>query len=417
MSSGETTGEAAVPFWRIVLAATAVSIVVTALKSYQIQMLIAVQDASKVRPQIGYAMAITALVAPAATVLAGFCSDRFGSGRTLAAGVVAAAFGLELFRYAQPGIGWNSAAALLGVGAGAAGTGVLMAIIAQSVPAKRLLSAVLVFAALPLLGKAIWQLFELAGGRSEGPADAALLAGVVLSGEAIRRLLDLFEWRGLAGIAAVALVLCWTLRTRQMPTGSGRLAAFEPGYALLVFGAGLAGATTFMTVYLYDFLRMNGLQDWRTGYACWAAFFIGGLIGLGAAVLTRSFPLKNQLAVLALGRTAAFLCFLLLPLTRDGAIAFFLLLGTSVLPVAPLSAVLTARLAGTRWLATLLGIVVAGYSFGAALGNYSAGLLYDASGSYDAALWLGCLLSVLAAAVSFLIREPTPAAEFALARQ
>jgi predicted MFS family arabinose efflux permease len=151
-------------------------------------------------------------------------------------------------------------------------------------------------------------------------------------------------------------------------------------------------------------LKDYGL-DYRTTYATLAAFSMGGLVGMLFAGCARDLSVKNQLALLSLGRAAAFLCFLLLPLSQVGAFADFFLLGAFLLPVLPLTAVLTDKLIGTRWLATLFGVQSVLYGIGGALGVFLSGSLYDAFKSYHPALWLACVASIVAAAACYFIRE------------
>jgi predicted MFS family arabinose efflux permease len=70
---------------------------------------------------------------------------------------------------------------------------------------------------------------------------------------------------------------------------------------------------------------------------------------------------------------------------------------------------LVGQMFGVRYLSTLYGIVFLSHQVGSFFGAWAAGLVYDSSGSYDAAWAASIALAVLAAVVHLPIRD-APAA-------
>ena len=72
----------------------------------------------------------------------------------------------------------------------------------------------------------------------------------------------------------------------------------------------------------------------------------------------------------------------------------------------PLIGGLVAELFGTRYLATLLGLSFVVHQAGASLGTWGGGLIFDLSGSYDAAWQIGTLIGFAAGVVQILAGGP-----------
>jgi len=75
---------------------------------------------------------------------------------------------------------------------------------------------------------------------------------------------------------------------------------------------------------------------------------------------------------------------------------------------------LVAVMFGTRYMATLVGIVTLSHQVGAFFGVLLGGYIRDATGSYDLLWWMGIALGFLAALIHLPIREqrailPAPA--------
>ena len=77
-------------------------------------------------------------------------------------------------------------------------------------------------------------------------------------------------------------------------------------------------------------------------------------------------------------------------------------MGLLWLSTVPPTVALCARNYGTRWLATIFGLVFLGHQIGGFTGAYLGGIVLDRTGSYDL-MWT---ISILAAAFAALIHLP-----------
>jgi predicted MFS family arabinose efflux permease len=75
--------------------------------------------------------------------------------------------------------------------------------------------------------------------------------------------------------------------------------------------------------------------------------------------------------------------------------------------LAPLIGGLVAEIFGTRYIATLLGLSFVVHQLGSSLGAWGGGLIFDLSGSYDAAWRIGTLIGFAAGVVQILAGGPT----------
>jgi hypothetical protein len=409
-------------FWRIVLAGAVVFAIADALAQIvPFRVLASIGERVKDRSVVSEPMGIRIFITLIATVLAGHIADRWGAGRVVAAGVLASTLSIELFRTTEPGLAWNAVAVLLGIGAAAAGGGVIGPVVAQRLPEARRLLGVAILSAVPLLGSASWQLFTLVHGMDSGPVIAFIgLVGLALGHDGVFRLLETFQWKGAAVLASVLVVLCLPLSRRpaeSAKTGETvRTGLAQRSYWLLGLGSLLAGMSSFLMVHLYGFLTVYGLTFSHAGNAlggAWLAYLSGGLLGVLLIACAQEAKLGVLLAMLACGRALGFAGLMVLPATTGWIAVSIFVLGACLLPVAPVSVALTARLTGTRWLATLYGLQFVLYGAGALLGVHAAGVLLDWLNSSYVMLWFaGCLASLMAATACFCIRErPEPNAE------
>jgi predicted MFS family arabinose efflux permease len=76
----------------------------------------------------------------------------------------------------------------------------------------------------------------------------------------------------------------------------------------------------------------------------------------------------------------------------------------------PPTVALCARNFGTRWLATIFGLVFLGHQIGGFAGAFVGGLVFDRTGSYDLMWVIGILAAAFAALVHLPVRDPAPRA-------
>ena len=97
--------------------------------------------------------------------------------------------------------------------------------------------------------------------------------------------------------------------------------------------------------------------------------------------------------------------FLVVPLTETTALLFGALIGVIWLGTVPLTSGMVGQIFGARYLGTLYGVVFLGHQFGAFLGAWWAGRMFESSGSYDAVWWTAVALGVMAASIHALIDD------------
>ena len=94
---------------------------------------------------------------------------------------------------------------------------------------------------------------------------------------------------------------------------------------------------------------------------------------------------------------------------------FAAVLGATWLATVPPTAGITAKLFGTRYLATLFGLTLLSHQIGGFLGAWLGGIAVVATGNYEWMWWADAVLAVLAALVNLPIEESKPAPRVAVA--
>ncbi len=111
------------------------------------------------------------------------------------------------------------------------------------------------------------------------------------------------------------------------------------------------------------------------------------------------------LSALYLARGVDITLFISVPLSVWTAYAFGIAMGLLWLSTVPLTNGTVATLFGVRNLSMLGGIVFLFHQLGSFMGGWLGGYLYDHTGSYDLVWQISILLSVLAAALNWPVRE------------
>jgi predicted MFS family arabinose efflux permease len=102
--------------------------------------------------------------------------------------------------------------------------------------------------------------------------------------------------------------------------------------------------------------------------------------------------------------------FMLAPKTTATVLAFSAVMGLLWLSTVPPTVQLVARNFGTRWLATLFGLVFLGHQIGGFTGAFLGGVILDRTGSYDLMWTIGILAAAFAAVIHLPVKDPAPAA-------
>jgi MFS family permease len=358
------------------------------------------------REVFALAMAIQNLAWGLGQPLGGALADRFGPARVLAGGGVLYALGLALMAFSTtPGSLHLSAGVLVGFGMGGASYITVLAALGKVVPPER-------------------RSWALGLGTAAGSFGQFL---VVPLGQAF---IAAYGWQVtvllLAALAAAVPLLASAFAgARPAPAMAAepelgfaqtlRAAFGHPSYLLLLTGFFVCGfQLAFVTIHLPPYLDDRGIG---AALAAWAIGLIGlfNIVGAYVAgVLGARHSNKMLLSGLYVGRAVVTVLFLTFPITPVSVLLFAAGMGLLWLSAVPPTSGLVAVMFGTRYMATLFGIVFLNHQLGSFVGVWLGGWLYERTGSYDVAWWLSVILA-LAAALIHLPIAVRPAPRFATA--
>jgi MFS family permease len=358
------------------------------------------------REVFALAIAIQNLLWGAGQPFAGALADRFGSARVLAVGGLLYALGVALMAMAATPLQMHlSAGVLIGLGLAGGSFTIVMAALARRVPPERRSWAMGIATAAGSLGQFVMaplgQAFILAYGwhsalliLAAGVAVVPLLATAMVSSPS-----------SLSSAGEIDLGLKTTLAQ----------AFGHRSYLLLVAGFFVCGFhVAFITVHLPPYL-MDAGADPRL--AAWSIAIIGlcNIVGsYGAGVLGGRHSKRWLLAAIYFLRSVAIALFVLLPVTTLSVLLFAAAIGILWLSTVPPTSGLVAVMFGTRYMATLFGVVFFSHQVGAFLGIWLGGLFFELYGSYHAVWWMSVALGLFAALIHLPIVE-RPAPRFAAA--
>lgn len=349
------------------------------------------------RETYAVAIAIQNICWGIAQPLAGMVADRHGARRVIVLGAVLYALGIAGLVFAQTPLQIHlTAGVLAGLGMGGASYITVLAALGRAMPDAHRSWALGVGTAAGSLGQfVVVPLTQAVIGLEGWRSGAWVMAGATL--------LILF-----------AALLVRGDRPTVRPAGERAVsvpqvlgtALRHPSYLLLVLGFFVCGfQLAFITVHFPPYLADRGLG---AGVASWAIGMVG-LFNVAGAYLAGVWggrgSKKNLLAAVYFGRALVFLLFILVPLSTASVLLFGAGMGLLWLSTVPLTSGLVATFFGTRYMATLFGIVFFSHQVGSFLGVYLGGVLFERTGSYDAMWWACAALSLAAGLVNLPIRE------------
>ena len=346
------------------------------------------------REVFAFAIALQNLIWGLAQPFAGALADRLGAARVVIIGGILYALGLVLMGMADSL--WSlsiSAGLLIGIGLSGTSFSVILGVVGRAVaPQQRSLAM--------------------------GIASAAGSFGqfVMLPGT-----LGLIQWLGwsaallvLGLLVALIVPLVSMLRDRPLPRLDGeqtlgqalREACSHSGFWLLALGFFVCGfQVVFIGVHLPAYLVDQHLPA-STGTTVLALVGLFNIVGTyTAGWLGGRLSKPRLLTSLYLLRAVVIGLFLLAPVTTFSAYLFGIAMGLLWLSTVPLTNGTVATVFGVRNLSMLGGIVFLFHQLGAFLGGWMGGVVYDRMGSYDLVWQISILLSVLAAALNWPVRE------------
>ncbi|NQD93457.1 MFS transporter [Pseudomonas sp. CrR25] len=346
------------------------------------------------REVFAFAIALQNLIWGLTQPFTGALADRFGALRTVVVGGVLYAIGLVMMGLADsPGSLSLSAGLLIGIGLSGTSFSVILGVVGRAVPAEKRSMAMGIAAAAGSFGQ------------------FAMLPGT----------LGLLSWLGwsaallvLGLLVALIVPLAAMLKDNPLPLQGHeqslgealREAGSHSGFWLLALGFFVCGfQVVFIGVHLPAYLVDQHLPALvgTTVLALVGLFNVFGTYIAGWLGGRLSKP--RLLSALYLARAVVITAFVMAPLTVWSAYAFGIAMGLLWLSTVPLTNGTVATLFGVRNLSMLGGIVFLFHQLGAFLGGWLGGYVYDQTGGYDLVWQIAVLLSLLAAALNWPVRE------------
>lgn len=346
------------------------------------------------REVFAFAIALQNLIWGLAQPFTGALADRFGAAKVVIVGGVLYAVGLVLMGMSDSLLTLSlSAGLLIGIGLSGTSFSVILGVVGRALPPEKRSMGMGIASAAGSFGQ------------------FAMLPGT----------LGLIGWLGwssallvLGLLVAMIVPLVSMLKDRPAPSLGGeqtlkealREACTHSGFWLLAFGFFVCGfQVVFIGIHLPAYLVDQHLPATvgPTVLARIGRFNIFGTYTAGWLGGRMSKP--RLLTALYLARAVVIVVFLWAPLSQFSAYLFGMAMGFLWLSTVPLTNGTVATMFGVRNLSMLGGIVFLFHQLGAFLGGWLGGVVYDQTGSYEL-IWQGSIvLSLLAAALNWPVRE------------
>jgi predicted MFS family arabinose efflux permease len=383
------------PLWLVVLAAGTIVALAMGLRQIMGLFLNPMTQELKIgREPFSLAMAIANLVWGLAAVPMGAIADKYGAGRTLVAGAFMTFGGLLLMYTARTGTDLLISGILLGIGIGGTGITALVGAVGRAAPPEK---------------------------RPQALASLGMAAGIggFIAFPYTHLVMETAGWsNALLVIAATVLLIipmafflagkpATTVTSRDLPLGQAFAEAMQhPSFWFLTIGFFVCGFhVAFYSVHLPAFVSDKGLPSW-VGVTALTVVGVTNIIGTYLAGQSTKFTEKRLgLSFIYFMRSFAFLGLLFLPINAWTVIGISAVLGLFWLSTVPLTSALVATFFGPQWMSMLFGFVFLSHQLGSFSGLWLAGVLYDATKSYDTMWWICIVLACAAALMNLPIRE------------
>nr|WP_176464706.1 MFS transporter [Pseudomonas fragi] len=346
------------------------------------------------REVFAFAIALQNLIWGLAQPFTGALADRFGAAKVVIVGGVLYAVGLLLMGLSDSPLSLSlSAGLLIGIGLSGTSFSVILGVVGRALPAEKRSMGMGIASAAGSFGQ------------------FAMLPGT----------LGLIGWLGwstallvLGVLVALIVPLVSMLKDRPLPSlGADQTlkqalheACSHSGFWLLAFGFFVCGfQVVFIGIHLPAYLVDQHLPA-TVGTTVLALIGLFNIFGTYTAGWLGGRMSKPRLLTgLYLARAVVIVVFLWAPVTQFSAYLFGMAMGFLWLSTVPLTNGTVATLFGVRNLSMLGGIVFLFHQLGAFLGGWLGGVVYDQTGSYDLIWQVSILLSLLAAALNWPVRE------------
>jgi len=348
--------------------------------------------------EISFAFAVGQLISGAVTPLGGAISDKYGSGKTLLAGIIISTLGCLLIPFSTtPLMLVLSIGVLSAGGSGIAGLPVIMSAVNKLVPPEK-------------SGMAFG--FVNAGG-SVGQFLFSPLAGLMIINSG---------WQAsiyaICTLLLLTLPLCWFLRYQPIKKEKNQvgdnlsfsktlsLAFNTPSYILLISGFFVCGFhVAFIITHMPGVIVACGLSVNVTGWSLAVIGFFNILGSLYAGWHISKRSMKIFLSYIYGARAIIVILFLLSPKDVTSIMLFSAALGFTYLSTVPATAALVGKMFGPKYLATLFGITLFSHNIGAFFGAYFGGYFFQMTGEYTIVWLIDIGLAIFAALIHLPIKE------------
>ncbi|MBM3111668.1 MAG: MFS transporter [Pseudomonas sp.] len=346
------------------------------------------------RGVFAFAIALQNLIWGLAQPFAGALADRLGAAKVVMVGGILYAVGLVLMGMSDSALTLSlSAGLLIGIGLSGTSFSVILGVVGRAVPAEKRSMAMGIASAAGSFGQ------------------FAMLPGT----------LGLIGWLGwsaallvLGLLVAFIVPLVGLLKDRPLPSQGveqslGQAlheACSHSGFWLLALGFFVCGfQVVFIGVHIPAYLVDQHLPA-TIGTTVLALVGLFNIVGTyTAGWLGGRMSKPRLLAALYLLRAVVIVLFLWAPVTQLSAYLFGIAMGLLWLSTVPLTNGTVATLFGVRNLSMLGGIVFLFHQLGAFLGGWLGGVVYDKTGNYDLVWQISIVLSLIAAALNWPVRE------------
>lgn len=350
------------------------------------------------RETFALAIAVQNLVWGLAQPLAGRLADRYGAGWIVFGGAALYVIGLYMMSHSLTELSLLiSAGIVIGVGLSGTTFPVVFGVISRALPAEKRSWAMGVAMSVGSLGQFVFL-----------PGSNALIAS--------------FGWsEALLVLAAMSLLMLPLSGALMEPRAENPQQALplkqvldealrHRGFWLLSFGFFVCGfQVVFIGTHLPAFLSDGGLGA-TTGAMALALIGLFNIVGSYlAGYWGGCYSKPILLSGIYMARFAMIAVFLVFPLSEWSAYTFAVAMGLIWLSTVPLTNGTVATIFGVGNMSMLGGVVFLFHQFGAFLGGWLGGYLYDIAGSYDVVWMIAMGLSVVATVLNLPIKErPVP---------
>jgi predicted MFS family arabinose efflux permease len=348
------------------------------------------------REVLSLALATQALMIGVATPFVAAVADKWGAPRVMAAGGLVYGIGVVLMSQSStPTTMFLNAGFLVGIAASTCGLPLVLSVVGRNVSAEK---------------RSMWL----------GTVTACGTLGQFLIVPFTQQMIAAFGW-GAALIALafiigmiipLALIIGRASDGRPEAPSSQKLgealieARSHSGYVMLVIGFFVCGFhVRFIAAHLPAYLGDLELTAELAATALVVIAVFNGIGSWGFGYLGGRYRKKYLLSWLYSLRSVAIFLFITIPASPTTVMIFAGVIGLLWLGTVPLTSGIVAQIFGTRYMATLYGIVFLSHQVGAFLGVWLGGRVFDATGSYQSIWWVAIGLGLAAAGLHVAIND------------